>query len=425
MKKRIITKIGDIFCAEIDRKYKNYFQYISNDSTQLNSSVIRVFNSHYPIDAAVSNEMILNDNVAFYAHTVLRAGIQAGAWNKVGFAQFISDDLFQNIYFCNVETSCDILNKTVENHLFGNIEKADMQSLWRIWRVNEPAERIKDLSSYKTDSLALGAVYPYSSILFKMKYGYYPSAEEYSVINRKPRPAVNSFVKRRIGDTMQYLHFIGETAVREIDIFPNRVIRIKKDETIKDTISLFSQSFGTVNLEWHDFIDEKDFEHKWNQQDIPATVSFISDTTIFKLKGIRNFAVEGNDRGLIDRRENLQFMDMFPTIYEHYQQRCKQLMFSSGDLMEEQYGEGHVFILGLREIINSIYVGAKRKEKVVKDIYLVIDKMLDIAEREHITEIAMSSIGLGLCGLTWEQLQTIIQDLIRYHHNTNLIVVRT
>lgn len=50
MVKRIVTKIGDIFCVKTDRGCIAYFQYIANDMTQLNSSVIRVFKKRYPID---------------------------------------------------------------------------------------------------------------------------------------------------------------------------------------------------------------------------------------------------------------------------------------------------------------------------------------------------------------------------------------
>ena len=34
MTKRIITKIGDIFCVEVDNDYKCYFQYVANDMTE-------------------------------------------------------------------------------------------------------------------------------------------------------------------------------------------------------------------------------------------------------------------------------------------------------------------------------------------------------------------------------------------------------
>ena len=84
MAKRIVTKMGDIFCVEIDNGYKRFFQYIINDIEALNSSVIRVFKTHYPMDYRPIIEEIVMDEVEFYAHTVLRAGIVYGAWYKVG-----------------------------------------------------------------------------------------------------------------------------------------------------------------------------------------------------------------------------------------------------------------------------------------------------------------------------------------------------
>ena len=83
MAKRIVTKMGDIFCVEIDNGYKRFFQYIINDIEALNSSVIRVFKTHYPMDYRPIIEEIVMDEVEFYAHTVLRAGIVYGAWYKL------------------------------------------------------------------------------------------------------------------------------------------------------------------------------------------------------------------------------------------------------------------------------------------------------------------------------------------------------
>ena len=40
--KRIVTKIGDIFSVTLDNGNKRFFQYIANDLSCLNSSVIRV-----------------------------------------------------------------------------------------------------------------------------------------------------------------------------------------------------------------------------------------------------------------------------------------------------------------------------------------------------------------------------------------------
>ena len=84
MAKRIVTKIGDVFCSEIDGQCKRFFQYFAIDSTMLNSSVIRVFKQHYPMDYIPDISEIIVGEVEFYAHTVLRRGIADGIWYKVG-----------------------------------------------------------------------------------------------------------------------------------------------------------------------------------------------------------------------------------------------------------------------------------------------------------------------------------------------------
>lgn len=90
MAKRIVTRIGNVFCAEIEGKFKCFFQYIAKDMTQLNSSVIRVFKTHYPMEYKPVINDIIKDEVAFYAHTVLRAGIYFNAWYKIGTAKEFS-----------------------------------------------------------------------------------------------------------------------------------------------------------------------------------------------------------------------------------------------------------------------------------------------------------------------------------------------
>ena len=98
-KKRIVTKIGHVFCIEIDNQYKCYFQYICNDLHQLNSSVIRVFKKRYPMDYVPVIEDIVNDEVSFYAHTVLKFGIADGAWYRVGKSMDFSESDFDNVLF--------------------------------------------------------------------------------------------------------------------------------------------------------------------------------------------------------------------------------------------------------------------------------------------------------------------------------------
>ena len=99
MAKRIVTKIGNVFCAEIDDKYKCFFQYIMNDLVQLNSSVIRVFKRRYPMDYKPDMEEIVNDEVLFYAHTILYAGIMYDAWYKVGKSMNLGEEECRNVLF--------------------------------------------------------------------------------------------------------------------------------------------------------------------------------------------------------------------------------------------------------------------------------------------------------------------------------------
>ena len=74
MAKRIITRIGDVFEVQLDN-CKKYFQYIANDMTQLNSSVIRAFVEEYPLGYTPILENITAGKVDFYAHTVLLDGV--------------------------------------------------------------------------------------------------------------------------------------------------------------------------------------------------------------------------------------------------------------------------------------------------------------------------------------------------------------
>lgn len=84
MAKRIVTRIGDVFSVRVDGNCKYYFQYIANDMSQLNSSVIRIFCKKYPIDYEPVIDDIIKDKVLFYSHTVLSVGIRLGYWEKVG-----------------------------------------------------------------------------------------------------------------------------------------------------------------------------------------------------------------------------------------------------------------------------------------------------------------------------------------------------
>lgn len=163
MTKRIVTKIGDIFCAEIDNQYKRYFQYIVNDMEQLNSSVIRVFKKHYHIDYKPIIDNITKDEVEFYAHTILRFGILYNAWYKVGNTKEVGDS-YKNVLFGTAQDV--IIHSTKE------MEWVDPMDNWYIWYINEPHVRIGKLTK-EYQHVERGEVISYVDIVARLKLGYY------------------------------------------------------------------------------------------------------------------------------------------------------------------------------------------------------------------------------------------------------------
>ena len=154
MAKRIVTKIGYVFCIEIEGQYKCYFQYVANDLTQLNSSVIRVSKTRYPIDYVPDIEAIVNDEVYFYAHTILRVGIDAGAWYKVGKSK-------------NIGEPDKIMFKLFSE---GDYSQMTKSYRWYVWQLNKEHVFIGE----QTDAIRgydLGWVVPYIDIVSKIKTG--------------------------------------------------------------------------------------------------------------------------------------------------------------------------------------------------------------------------------------------------------------
>ena len=83
-RKRVI--VGCVLCAAINSNYKRYFQFIGRDLYCLNTDVIRVFKNMYCMDYHPIIEEITNDDVDFYTHTSISAGIKTGplvhSWKK-------------------------------------------------------------------------------------------------------------------------------------------------------------------------------------------------------------------------------------------------------------------------------------------------------------------------------------------------------
>ncbi len=164
MAKRIVTKIGDVFCAEIENQSKRYFLYIVNDMEMLNSSVIRVFKTHYPMAHKPIYDEVVKDEIEFYAHTVLRTGIVNNAWYKVGKSNNIGEDEYMGVLF-GISQNCIV-------HSLTDIEWVDPAENWFIGHINEPRVRVGRLTE-KYQHVEIDSVMPYIEIINRMRYGYY------------------------------------------------------------------------------------------------------------------------------------------------------------------------------------------------------------------------------------------------------------
>ncbi|UZO82098.1 hypothetical protein NBT05_06395 [Aquimarina sp. ERC-38] len=124
-KKRINTKIGDVFCAEIDKKSKRFFQLIAYDKIQLNSDVIRVFTKIYSVNQEPDLSEIISDNVEFYVHCATKIGLKLDLWKKVG-----------NI--SNIGSIDKILFRSTNDYgtKHGGVP-LKVSHNWHVWRIND------------------------------------------------------------------------------------------------------------------------------------------------------------------------------------------------------------------------------------------------------------------------------------------------
>lgn len=158
MTQRIVTKIGDVFSVTLDNGNLRFFQYIANDLTQLNSSVIRVFKKEYPAEYEIDVDDIVADDVEFYAHTVLKFGIKAGVWRKVGKSQNVGNT--ENIMF----------------RMYISEAADHRERIWEAWFLNKEPFIIGKLSKYYRENSNIGLVFYYKNVTERIKNGIYPGS---------------------------------------------------------------------------------------------------------------------------------------------------------------------------------------------------------------------------------------------------------
>ena len=160
-KKRISTRIGDIFCIQLKGR-KTYFQFIAVDASELNSTTIRVFKKKYPLDYAFNAEEVVSDEIFFYAHTCLLAGLKQGLWAKIGKSKDIGD--LSKVLFRNTDA-------WAPDHL--------KSYKWWVGGINGKYTMIGELTQEYKIKTHMGWVVPPIDIIKKIEFGEYQRVMPY------------------------------------------------------------------------------------------------------------------------------------------------------------------------------------------------------------------------------------------------------
>ena len=240
MVQSVNVRIGDIFCAEIEGWFKRFFQFVGKDVENLNSAVIRVFERTYPMEEQPDVAQILDDRTEFYTHTFVQPGLKARAWYKVGHAKETGEKELRHVLFANFIDRELLSERKLDAHIEG---------IWRCWHFGEEAKEYAKPPLKKEEQLEGGAVYSYVYILPRLKYGIFPGYEPIDkFVRRRPRPDAQIFVRREYPSEgyVRYLHFIGSSAERQIDVFTDKVLRFQKES---ETESLLEEKKTNPILE--------------------------------------------------------------------------------------------------------------------------------------------------------------------------------
>lgn len=252
--KKTVVRISNVFCVEIDGRYKCYFQYVCRDRVMLNGQVIKVFKTRYPMDYEPVLDDIVRDEVAFYAHTIIRAGLYYNAWYKVGqSAPIVSDDHEKVVW--------GIANDIVVGiGLIHNIYIDPMEN-WILWYTNQNRFQIGGVfpESY-CDKVEYGALIAFVDIVNRIKLGYYTyTCDEYAILKRIPHPDVHSYTRKESEGTVVYMHFLGENVMQEILVTENGEAQLSEGNPLQRPL------FWETNWKRKELITKEEFEEAWTK----------------------------------------------------------------------------------------------------------------------------------------------------------------
>jgi hypothetical protein len=118
-------RVGDLYAIDLSEGLVKVFHHVQNDSSQLNSNVIRVFAERFLLAAIPPAEHFLEATVEFNAHTLCSLGLKMKCWKKIG----------------HVKPTREVSGWFRDSGDYGN-PSVVVSSDWWVWRVNEKSKRV-------------------------------------------------------------------------------------------------------------------------------------------------------------------------------------------------------------------------------------------------------------------------------------------
>ena len=144
-------------------------------------------------------------------------------------------------------------------------------------------------------------------------------------------------------------------------------------------------------------------------------VFYIQEGDLFRIPQLRNYAHGCNCAGAMGRGIALQFKHKFPQMYEQYKALCKTNKYVVGDVFKYSYKDGVIYNLGTQKT----WWEKAELEYIEKSLC----KMMQMAENDKVTEIAMPAIGAGLGGGNWNEIKQVINNAASTQPSVDLYVI--
>ena len=167
-RKRVI--VGCVLCAAINSNYKRYFQFIGRDLYCLNTDVIRVFKNMYCMDYHPQIEEITNDDVDFYTHTSISAGIKQDLWYIVGKSNNIGNPKNVGFYAPHNPLCFPITPKSTP---------------WEVWTLGCEQQKVERLKSEHLQNYHYGYAFAPTNVLYRMEHGVYKGLPQIDEVSGK------------------------------------------------------------------------------------------------------------------------------------------------------------------------------------------------------------------------------------------------